>query len=241
MADAIDGTLIHLDNEQYLRGRNFADSADVNLIKVNASDQLEMGIIQANISVINDTYLTGRNNADSALINIIKVNTSDKLAIGADLANLALNNDVYLQGRNNADSAYISMIRINTSDEIQLAVNVDMLGDLTLISNKININKTFTLADNQSAAANITDATVTLSTGKTFKLIYGVYVDATTDLVESGECEFSYDGTNWNQAREYSHDDSLVVFSMSSGQLQYTTPAYTGYADATLTYQIIEL
>lgn len=229
-----------LDNDQYLRGRNAADSANINIIKVNSSDKLALGVDLANLGIINNVNITGRNNADSANINIIKVNTSDKLAIGADVANLAVNNNVYIQGRNNADSAYINMIRINTSDVIQLAVATDILGDLSLISNKININKTFTIADNQSAAASVTGATVTQTNGKGFKLIYGIFIDATTDLIEKGEASFSYDGSNWDQSREYSHDDSLVVFSVVSGQLKYTSPTYSGYSDGTLTYQIIE-
>ena len=40
-ADSITDVEILLSNNSYLRGRNAADSADVNIIKVNASDKLE--------------------------------------------------------------------------------------------------------------------------------------------------------------------------------------------------------
>jgi len=40
-SDAVTGAKIRLDNQQYLRGRNAADSADVNIAKVNASDLIE--------------------------------------------------------------------------------------------------------------------------------------------------------------------------------------------------------
>lgn len=39
--DAIQGDKVKLNNDQYLRGRNNADSADVDLVKVNASDEIE--------------------------------------------------------------------------------------------------------------------------------------------------------------------------------------------------------
>lgn len=40
-SDAVDGTKVKLQNNQYLRARNAADSADINIIKVNASDVIE--------------------------------------------------------------------------------------------------------------------------------------------------------------------------------------------------------
>ena len=39
-ADSIDGTMIRLDNDQFLRARNFANSGDVNLLKLTAGDEL---------------------------------------------------------------------------------------------------------------------------------------------------------------------------------------------------------
>lgn len=43
-ADAIDGTKIRLNNNENLRGRNFANTVDLNIGKVNASDEWEFGI-----------------------------------------------------------------------------------------------------------------------------------------------------------------------------------------------------
>lgn len=39
--DALDGSKVKLTNDQYLRARNAADNADVDLVKINASDQIE--------------------------------------------------------------------------------------------------------------------------------------------------------------------------------------------------------
>lgn len=40
--NAVDGSKIKLDNNQYLKARNAADSADINIVKVNGSDQIEL-------------------------------------------------------------------------------------------------------------------------------------------------------------------------------------------------------
>lgn len=238
--DAVNDLKILLQNDGYLRGRNFADDGNINIIKVNASDQLEFGNIIANFNILNDTFLTGRNNGDSADINLIKVDTNDKIATGADFANLALINDLYLQGRNFADSGYINLLKIKTDDSLEISPATSFIGKLTLNNNKVIIAKSFTLADNQSSATDITGATVIETGGKSFDFVYSIFVDATTDLIEEGSVHFSYDGTQWDQFRRYRHDDSQVIFSIVAGQLKYTTPAYTGYTDATLTYQMIE-
>lgn len=41
--NAVDGTKILLSNDEFLRARNVADSADINMFKVNASDKIEAG------------------------------------------------------------------------------------------------------------------------------------------------------------------------------------------------------
>lgn len=47
-ADAVDDTKLRLRNNQYMRGRNAADSGDVNMMKVNASDRIEFANLPQN-------------------------------------------------------------------------------------------------------------------------------------------------------------------------------------------------
>lgn len=122
--DAVTGAKIRLDNVEYLKGRNAANSANINIIQVNANDKLAIGTDLSNLAMIGNTFITGRNNADSAYIDMLKVNTSDKLVIGTDVANLAIINDTYIQARNNADSGYISIAKVNTSDKIEIGVEI---------------------------------------------------------------------------------------------------------------------
>lgn len=57
-ADAITGAKIRLDNDEYLRGRNAADSVDINIIRVNTSNLLDIG------ATISDDAFTVGDNAD---------------------------------------------------------------------------------------------------------------------------------------------------------------------------------
>lgn len=44
-ADAVDGSKLRLDNNQYLRGRNAADTANIDIVKVNAANALEFASV----------------------------------------------------------------------------------------------------------------------------------------------------------------------------------------------------
>lgn len=101
-ADALNDTKIRLRNNQWLRARNAADSADVNILKVNASNNLELAIsidgtslsadsvTDDKVRLRNNQYLRARNAAGSADVNIFKVNASNLLefSLGIDGASL---------------------------------------------------------------------------------------------------------------------------------------------------------
>jgi len=160
---------------------------------------------------------------------MLKVNTSDKIAIGADLANADIVTNVSFRSRNNADDGYINIIKSNTSDLLVLGAD---------LAN----SKTFTIADNQSGVANVTGVLIVAAAGNTAIVDYKVFINATTDLIEHGTLELSFDGTNWNIARVFSHDDSLVVFTMTAGgQLQYTSALYAGYTAGTMNFNVTKL
>ena len=79
LADAITGAKIRLDNDEYLRARNAADSADINIVKVNTNNDVEFGTQIAVLKLKNNIYFTARNNADSADVNLLRLNTSDQI------------------------------------------------------------------------------------------------------------------------------------------------------------------
>lgn len=62
--NAIEGNHVRLKNDEVLRGRNFANAADVNILKVNASDEVEFvsqpkynGTPVANVDLVNKAYV----------------------------------------------------------------------------------------------------------------------------------------------------------------------------------------
>lgn len=65
--DQVDGTKIHLDNNQAIRARNAADSADINILKLDASNIVQVtGALTAS-GAVSGSNLSGTNSGDVTL------------------------------------------------------------------------------------------------------------------------------------------------------------------------------
>lgn len=117
------------------------------------------------------------------------------------------------------------------SDLIEALVTV--VGTLSGTGDILTTN--FTVANNQSSAANVTGLSFDTGTIRSAIVQYSIY--RSTNSAEKGECGLlllTYLGTAgvWTLSR-YSNDDSGVVFTVTNaGQLQYTSDSMsgTGYA-----------
>lgn len=93
------------------------------------------------------------------------------------------------------------------------------------------IHTSFTLANNQSAAANVTGLVFSGASVRAFRAQVSVFIDATADLVEEILLEGCYTGADWLMSQSGTGNDSLVTFSITSaGQVRYTTPNYAGFS-----------
>jgi hypothetical protein len=146
LADAITGAKIRLDNDEYLKARNAADSANINILKVDTNDDLYIDPDVSKLNIKSGTYITGRNQADSADINILRLDGGDDLEFSPDVSKLNLKNNTYLTARNNADSADINVVSVNTSDKIALGAD---------LANLAVINDTYITGRNNADSAYI--------------------------------------------------------------------------------------
>lgn len=124
-------TVAVITNDSYLQWRNNANSADLNVMKVNTSDKLQIDTQITQLRMANDTYITGRNNADSAYINLVKVDTNDDIQFGAEIAALKLKQNTFLTGRNAADSGDINLIKVDASDDLSVGADLVPATDST--------------------------------------------------------------------------------------------------------------
>lgn len=113
-----------LDNATWLLARNAANSANVNLLRLNASNVVEFGAAGSSLSILaslsNNVALLGRNAAGTGDVTILKVNASDIIELGASGTRLSplspITNNTALGFRNAANSATVSALLLNASD-----------------------------------------------------------------------------------------------------------------------------
>lgn len=80
--DSIDDRKIRLRNNEYLRARNNAGTADVDILKINLSDNLELAPLIDLLRMSNDVNIVARNFADTADLPLIKLDTNDEVILG---------------------------------------------------------------------------------------------------------------------------------------------------------------
>lgn len=89
---------------------------------------------------------------------------------------------------------------------------------------------TFVLANNQSSPVPITGLFFDQSTVRSAEISYSIDLStSSTELVENGKLFLNYDSTSnsWQQM-QFSNGYTGVIFSVSSGQVNYTSPNVAG-------------
>lgn len=122
-------TIAVIANAAYIKWRNAANSADVSVMTLNASDQLQIDQVISQLRMVNNTYQTARNNANNAYVDVWKLDTNDDVYFDAEFSKLLMKQNVFMMGRNAADSANINMFKIDASNLISAGTDIVPLTD----------------------------------------------------------------------------------------------------------------
>lgn len=104
-----------------------------------------------------------------------------------------------------------------------------------------DINETsFSAANNQASAANVTGLAFANGTVRSFEALVSVYVNATSSLYEVFTLRSIQKGASWDLAVTSNGDASGFVFSITNaGQVQYVDSNYSGFVAATVKFRAI--
>lgn len=98
----------------------------------------------------------------------------------------------------------------------------------------------FSGANNQAAAADVTGFAFANGTVRSFSAHVSILVDATADLYETYQIEGIQKAAGWDISQSSTGDDSNVNFSITSaGQIQYTSDNYAGFSSLTIKFRAI--
>jgi hypothetical protein len=99
---------------------------------------------------------------------------------------------------------------------------------------------TFSVANSIAVATSITGLVFSNAATRSAKVIYSLFINATSALYETGELNLIQKAASWDIAQSFSGDDSGVTFSITSaGQVQYTSSTYPGFTSGKLEFRSI--
>lgn len=145
---------IRIDNGQAIVARNNGNTGDVDIIKLTALDQIQIGpggcLVTATAAIIANTLSLGSAYASSGLI---------RLPNGQGVA-----------GRNSTNSADINIIAVNASDQIEIGGTLKVVGSGIVMTSGAGANKVLTSDANgvgtwQASSAGITQLTNDVTAG----------------------------------------------------------------------------
>lgn len=142
------------------------------------------------------------------------------------------------------DASAISVVPTGNlaSTDVQSAL-VELQGDIDglPVASAGDINETsFSMANNQVTAANVTGLAFAAGTVRSFTALVSVEIDATADLFEQFSLQGINKGTTFNMSVDAVGDSSGVTFSITSaGQVQYTSGNVPGFVSGAIKFRAI--
>lgn len=102
------------------------------------------------------------------------------------------------------------------------------------------VEASFSAANNQAVAADVTGFVFANGTVRSFDALVSVAIDATSDLFEEFKLQGIQRGADWTLAVQSNGDNSGLSFSITnSGQIQYTSSNIAGFVSNSLKFRAI--
>ena len=112
------------------------------------------------------------------------------------------------------------------NDAKLLKKNLDF-SDVKIITNS------FTAANNQSAATDVTNLVFANASYRAATVNLSIYIDATTDLHANYTLQCIQKASTWEMSQDYTGDVTGIVFTITTaGQIQYTSTNVSGYSSS---------
>ena len=223
---------------------------------VNTSGNIRIATLSGAVMTASDSLVT----FDRTPINVSNTTEASTTSNGALVVSggLAVAKKIQASGSgisfNGSTSGAVTLKSATTTDTFTLtipiglppAANSSLIADLSgnlswgaplpsAGSSTGNIINTFHGDNNQTVPVSINGLSFS---GGSFVLFVRVEVDATTKLVGLYELRGVYDGSTWTLIVNSFKDDTRVTFTItSSGQVQYTSSAYSGFTDLVFSWE----
>lgn len=223
-------------------GGILTDTASVDFTYNDAGNTISAAVLPAGVDHNSLQNYVANQHVDHSSVQIATASSTSGLTGGGDIT-ATRNLSVDINGTTAetvADNADKLLIYDNSAGALKSMTRANFLTGFPQASAG-DINETsFSLANNQAAAANVTGLAFANATVRSFKVLVSIYIDATSDLFETFELLGIQKGASWDMAQSATGDSSLIAFSITNaGQIQYVSGNYTGFSSGLMKFRAI--
>ena len=188
----------------------------------NEAAQDAVGGALTDSTTIDFTYNDGAGTITAAAIT--------QLSVTSDASGIKLSGDAATPG----NTKYYGTDGSGTKGFFSIPSSSSSAGDI--------FETSFSAANNQAAAADVTGFAFANGVVRSFKALVSITIDATADKFEAYELKAVQKGADWSLEQESVGDDSGVVFTITTaGQVQYTSTNNAGFSSATIKFRAYTL
>jgi hypothetical protein len=241
---AISGGQISVDltSDAGLESSNSGNAAGQLRVKLNGSTLARaaagLSVSEANVNHNSLLNYVANEHVDHSTIDI-NTNANSGLAGGGNItADRSLVVDVNnATAETVADNADTLLIYDNSAAALRKQTRANLLGASTPVTGDLG-ETSFSIANNQVAPANVTGLAFANGSVRAAFVRYSIFLDATSDLYESGELELIQRGADWTLSQESTGNNSLVSFDVdTNGQITYTSSNLAGFVSGTMRFR----
>lgn len=222
-------------------GTILVDSASIDFTYSDGTPSITADVLPAGVDHDSLNNFVANEHVDHSTVSITTATDSGLTGGGNITATRSLSVDINgTTAETSADNADAILIYDNSATALKKMTRANFLSGIP-VGSAGDINETsFSAANNQVAAANVTGLAFANATVRSFDAQVSVAIDATTDLFETFNLRGIQKGSSWDMAVVSNGDDSGIVFSITTaGQVQYTSTNEAGFVSNDIRFRAI--
>lgn len=222
-------------------GTILVDSASIDFTYSDGTPSITAAVLPAGVDHDSLNNFVANEHVDHSTVSITTAANSGLTGGGDITATRSLSVDINgTTAETSADNADVILIYDNSATALKKMTRANFLSGIP-VGSAGDINETsFSAANNQAAAANVTGLAFANATVRSFDAQVSVAIDATASLFETFNLRGIQKGASWDMAVVSNGDDSGIVFSITNaGQVQYTSTNEAGFVSNTVKFRAI--
>lgn len=219
-------------------GTNSTNPLEVSTLNDAGDEDLQIQFDESKVVHDNLSGFVANEHVDHSSVNI-NTNVDSGLTGGGDLTSsrtlsVDINGTTSESSAADADEVLVYDV---SAGALRKMTRSDFVGSPNASAGDIS-ETSFSGANNQAAAANVTGLAFANGTVRSFRAQVFILVDADTDLYEVYNLEGIQRGADWVMDQSSTGDDTNVNFTITTaGQIQYTSDNYTGFVSLTIKFR----